>query len=92
MFFDRLLWTILESVALQLVSLEKRELSMLSKVLTLLTRGLSYTVLIFLYSSILFRYAKEILQKEMLPHVGVGEFCETKKAYYFGYVSLSSVL
>lgn len=22
----------------------------------------------------------------MLPHVGVGEFCETKKAYYFGYV------
>uniref|UniRef100_A0ACD6AQB5 Uncharacterized protein n=1 Tax=Avena sativa TaxID=4498 RepID=A0ACD6AQB5_AVESA len=32
------------------------------------------------------RYAKEILQKEMLPHVGVGEFCETKKAYYFGYI------
>lgn len=32
------------------------------------------------------RYAKEILQKEMLPHVGVGEYCETKKAYYFGYV------
>jgi len=24
----------------------------------------------------------------MLPHVGVGEFCETKKAYYFGYVLL----
>lgn len=22
----------------------------------------------------------------MLPHVGVGEYCETKKAYYFGYV------
>ncbi|KAL0659491.1 hypothetical protein Bca4012_080076 [Brassica carinata] len=22
----------------------------------------------------------------MLPHVGVGEFCETKKAYYFGYI------
>jgi hypothetical protein len=33
-----------------------------------------------------YRYAKEILQKEMLPHVGVGEFCETKKAYYFGYL------
>ena len=32
-----------------------------------------------------YRYAKEILQKEMLPHVGVGEYCETKKAYYFGY-------
>ncbi|XP_059631641.1 DNA-directed RNA polymerase II subunit RPB2-like [Cornus florida] len=31
-------------------------------------------------------YAKEILQKEMLPHVGVGEYCETKKAYYFGYI------
>ncbi|WVY92449.1 hypothetical protein V8G54_031537 [Vigna mungo] len=30
------------------------------------------------------KYAKEILQKEMLPHVGVGEYCETKKAYYFG--------
>ncbi|KVH89535.1 DNA-directed RNA polymerase, subunit 2 [Cynara cardunculus var. scolymus] len=22
----------------------------------------------------------------MLPHVGVGEYCETKKAYYFGYI------
>lgn len=32
----------------------------------------------------LHRYAKEILQKEMLPHVGVEEYCETKKAYYFG--------
>lgn len=37
---------------------------------------------------VLFRYAKEILQKEMLPHVGVGEYCETKKAYYFGLVLL----
>ncbi|KAH6785548.1 hypothetical protein C2S51_038003 [Perilla frutescens var. frutescens] len=32
------------------------------------------------------KYAKEILQKEMLPHVGIGEGSETKKAYYFGYV------
>ncbi|GAU26902.1 hypothetical protein TSUD_03050 [Trifolium subterraneum] len=32
------------------------------------------------------KYAKDILQKEMLPHVGVGEYCETKKAYYFGYI------
>jgi hypothetical protein len=32
------------------------------------------------------KYAKEILQKEMLPHVGIGEFCETKKAYFFGYI------
>ncbi|KAL9267561.1 DNA-directed RNA polymerase II subunit RPB2-like protein [Drosera capensis] len=30
--------------------------------------------------------AREILQREMLPHVGVGEYCETKKAYYFGYI------
>lgn len=31
-------------------------------------------------------YAKEILQKEMLPHVGMGEYCETKKAYFLGYM------
>ena len=30
------------------------------------------------------KYAREILQKEMLPHVGVSEFCETKKAYFLG--------
>ncbi|ELU13810.1 hypothetical protein CAPTEDRAFT_172112 [Capitella teleta] len=32
------------------------------------------------------KYAKEILQKEMLPHVGVSDFCETKKAYFLGYI------
>jgi len=32
------------------------------------------------------RYAKEILQKEMLPHVGISDFCETKKAYFLGYM------
>ena len=32
------------------------------------------------------KYAKEILQKEMLPHVGVSDFCETKKAYFLGWV------
>lgn len=32
------------------------------------------------------KYAKDILQKEMLPHVGIGEFCQTKKAYFFGYM------
>ncbi|XP_073299286.1 DNA-directed RNA polymerase II subunit RPB2-like [Primulina huaijiensis] len=32
------------------------------------------------------KYAKEILQREMLPHVGTEEYCETKKAYYFGYI------
>eukprot|EP01135_Chromosphaera_perkinsii_P002141 Nk52_evm75s217 gene=Nk52_evmTU75s217 len=31
------------------------------------------------------KYAKEILQKELLPHIGIHEFCETKKAYFFGY-------
>ncbi|KAG2291482.1 hypothetical protein Bca52824_038151 [Brassica carinata] len=30
------------------------------------------------------KYARDILQKEMFPHVGVGAF-ETPKAYYFGY-------
>lgn len=31
-------------------------------------------------------HAKEILQKEMIPHVGINEYCETKKAYFVGYV------
>ena len=30
------------------------------------------------------KYAREILQKEMLPHMGVSDFCETKKAYFLG--------
>ena len=25
------------------------------------------------------QYAREILQRELLPHVGIGELCETKK-------------
>jgi DNA-directed RNA polymerase II subunit RPB2 len=32
------------------------------------------------------RYANEILQKEMLPHVSTDEGFETKKAYFFGYM------
>lgn len=32
------------------------------------------------------RYAHDILQKEMLPHVGVEDHNETKKAYFLGYV------
>uniref|UniRef100_A0AC35U9I0 DNA-directed RNA polymerase subunit beta n=1 Tax=Rhabditophanes sp. KR3021 TaxID=114890 RepID=A0AC35U9I0_9BILA len=32
------------------------------------------------------KYAKEILSKESLPHVGVGLHCETKKAYFLGYM------
>lgn len=31
------------------------------------------------------KYAREILQKEMLPHIGVSDFCENKKAYFLGY-------
>uniref|UniRef100_A0A0D3BKU1 DNA-directed RNA polymerase subunit beta n=1 Tax=Brassica oleracea var. oleracea TaxID=109376 RepID=A0A0D3BKU1_BRAOL len=31
------------------------------------------------------KYARDILQKEMFPHVGVGAF-ETPKAYYFGLI------
>jgi DNA-directed RNA polymerase II subunit RPB2 len=32
------------------------------------------------------RHAKDVLQKELLPHVGIGDYCETKKAYFFGYI------
>lgn len=32
------------------------------------------------------KYARDILQREMLPHVGVMEFVETKKAFFFGYM------
>ncbi|KAJ3197166.1 DNA-dependent RNA polymerase II, partial [Dinochytrium kinnereticum] len=32
------------------------------------------------------RYSKEILQKEMLPHVGTKAHTETRKAYFFGYM------
>jgi DNA-directed RNA polymerase II subunit RPB2 len=31
------------------------------------------------------RYAKDILQKELLPHVGIGDSSLTKKTYFFGY-------
>ncbi|KAG7673734.1 hypothetical protein Ndes2437B_g01899 [Nannochloris sp. 'desiccata'] len=31
-------------------------------------------------------YARELLQKELLPHLGAGPQCETRKAYFFGYV------
>lgn len=32
------------------------------------------------------KFAKDMFQKEFLPHVGTKEFCETKKAYLFGYM------
>jgi len=32
------------------------------------------------------RYAQEILQKEMIPHVSMAEGSESKKAYFFGYM------
>jgi DNA-directed RNA polymerase II subunit RPB2 len=31
-------------------------------------------------------YARGLLQKELLPHVGTDEVCETKKAFFMGYV------
>ena len=40
-------------------------------------------------------YARQILQKEFLPHVSTEEHSETKKAYFFGYIIhrlLSTVL
>ncbi|KAI8902796.1 DNA-directed RNA polymerase II subunit RPB2 [Globomyces pollinis-pini] len=32
------------------------------------------------------KYASDILQKEMLPHVGIKAHTETRKAYFFGYM------
>ncbi|KAH8835476.1 DNA-dependent RNA polymerase II second largest subunit [Flagelloscypha sp. PMI_526] len=32
------------------------------------------------------RYAQEILQKELLPHISMSEGSESKKAYFFGYM------
>ena len=32
------------------------------------------------------QYAREILQKEMLPHVGILPNCETKKGFFLGYI------
>ena len=32
------------------------------------------------------RYAKDLLQKELLPHIGTGEYTETRKAYFAGYM------
>ena len=32
------------------------------------------------------QYAREILQKEVLPHVGIEENNESKKAFFMGYV------
>ncbi|KAF8320547.1 DNA-directed RNA polymerase II subunit RPB2 [Cantharellus anzutake] len=32
------------------------------------------------------RYAQEILQKEMLPHISMNEGSESKKAFFFGYM------
>ncbi len=32
------------------------------------------------------KYAREILQKEFLPHIGITEFVETRKAFFLGYM------
>lgn len=31
-------------------------------------------------------YARDVLQKELLPHVGIGEMTETQKAFFVGYM------
>lgn len=31
-------------------------------------------------------YARDVLQKELLPHVGIGEMTETQKAFFIGYM------
>lgn len=31
-------------------------------------------------------YSKQLLQKEILPHVGTGEDCDAKKAFFIGYI------
>ncbi|EOB15377.1 DNA-directed RNA polymerase II subunit RPB2 [Nosema bombycis CQ1] len=31
-------------------------------------------------------FARDLLAKEFLPHIGTQEFCETKKAYFLGYM------
>jgi DNA-directed RNA polymerase II subunit RPB2 len=31
-------------------------------------------------------YARDVLQKELLPHIGIGEYMENKKAYFLGYM------
>lgn len=33
------------------------------------------------------QYARELLQKELLPHVGRQPYCESKKAYFIGYMT-----
>ena len=32
------------------------------------------------------KFARELLQKEVLPHVGTDEFCSTTKAFFLGYM------
>lgn len=31
-------------------------------------------------------HVRNILQKELLPHVGISDFCETRKSYFLGYM------
>merc|ERR1719359_268856 len=33
------------------------------------------------------QYARELLQKELLPHVGRTPYCESRKAYFIGYMT-----
>eukprot|EP00450_Noctiluca_scintillans_P014548 CAMPEP_0194524266 /NCGR_PEP_ID=MMETSP0253-20130528/59388_1 /TAXON_ID=2966 /ORGANISM="Noctiluca scintillans" /LENGTH=1166 /DNA_ID=CAMNT_0039368879 /DNA_START=15 /DNA_END=3515 /DNA_ORIENTATION=- len=33
------------------------------------------------------QYARELLQKELLPHIGTKPYCEIRKAYFIGYMA-----
>lgn len=32
------------------------------------------------------RHAREVLEREMLPHIGIGPDYDTKKAFFLGYM------
>lgn len=32
------------------------------------------------------KFAKDLLRRELLPHIGTRDFCETRKAYFIGYM------
>ena len=32
------------------------------------------------------QYARDLLQKELLPHCGIVDGCETKKGFFLGYM------
>merc|ERR1719316_551030 len=33
------------------------------------------------------QYARELLQKELLPHIGIEPYCESRKCFFIGYMT-----